>query len=391
MLKIMRFLWGYVIFSASGKFPEKFINLAAKAGVSLFEVKKHGDILSCSVMASEYSALRRIARKSEVKIKIKEKHGFPFFIRQYKKRKGILVGMVCFGLTLYFLSLYIWSVDVQGAAMLDKNELNALMNDLGVCAGTLKSKLDTPMIEKTMMNSFGDISWVSANIKGSVLSLELKERVEPPKIIPKTAPCNVKANNDGQVVRMEIYAGTPEIKYGDAVVKGQLLINGFVEDDFGMCNIRHADGKIFALTKHELKKEVDLCQTEKQFTGKTIVRRRVKVFGVELPLTLMSAPEEGYEKSVQINNVSILGVSVPASYYEEVWSQVCDQKVVLSVEEALKKANEELEKEEQEMLNNMKIISKDKKEKIQNGKAIVCVDYVCEEDIAVQEEIVLEN
>jgi len=391
LLKIIRFLWGYVIFTASGAFPERFINLSAKAGVSLFNIKRQGAVLYCSTMASEYKALRRISKKSGIKIKIKEKHGFPFFVRKYKKRKGIFVGILCFGLTLYFLSLYIWSIDVQGATTLDKNELSNLIGGLGVSAGTLKSEIDTPMLEKTIMKNFDNIAWVSVNIKGSTLSFELKERVIPPQIIPKTAPCNVKSNSDGQITRMEIYQGTPEVKYGDAVIKGQLLINGFVEDDFGVCNVRHADGKVFALTKHELKKEMDLCQTERQSTGKTVVRKRLKLFGLELPLTLISAPEKDYEKSVQVNNINILGVNLPISYYKEVWTQICDKKIVLSGDDALLKANEELESEEKEMLKDVKIISKDKKEKVENGRAIVIANYVCEENIAVQEEIFLEN
>ena len=145
------------------------------------------------------------------------------------------------------------------------------------------------------------------------------------------------------------------------------------------------------MTKHELKKEMDLCQTERQSTGKTVVRKRLKLFGLELPLTLISAPEKDYEKSVQVNNINILGVNLPISYYKEVWTQICDKKIVLSGDDALLKANEELESEEKEMLKDVKIISKDKKEKVENGRAIVIANYVCEENIAVQEEIFLEN
>ena len=35
LLKIIRWLWGYVAFAAKGAFPERFINLTAKAGISL--------------------------------------------------------------------------------------------------------------------------------------------------------------------------------------------------------------------------------------------------------------------------------------------------------------------------------------------------------------------
>ena len=68
-----------------------------------------------------------------------------------------------------------------------------------------------------------------------------------------------------------------------------------------------------------------------------------------------------------------------------------DKKVIFSAEEAMQKANAELEQEEQEKLKDIKILSKDKKEKFLNGKATIIADYTCEENIAVQEEIILES
>lgn len=391
MLRIIRFLWGYVVFDAKGNFVERFINLATKAGICLFDVKKQQDILCCSVLASEYLSLKKIAKKSSIKIKIKEKHGFPFFLKRRKKRKGVFWGLICFIMTLYVLSLYIWSIDIKCDTILDKNEFDNMINNLGISTGILKNDLDIPLLEKTIMNNFENISWVSANINGSTLNFEIKERVEPPQIVPKTVPCNIKANNDGQILRMEVYNGAPEIQYGDAVVKGQLLISGFVEDDFGGCNICHADGKVFALTKHEIKKELDFCQLEKQKTGKTIVRKKLKLFGLELPLTLIPAPKKDYEKTIKINNIKICGVNLPISCSEEIWSQFSEKEVTLSAQEALIRANQDLDKEEQTLLKDVKIISKDKKEKVINGKVIVIADYVCEENIAVQEEIIFES
>lgn len=391
MLKIIRFFWGYVVFTATGAFPERFMNLTARAGINLFNVKKHGDVLYCSTMASEYKALRKLAKKSSTKLKLKEKHGLPFFIKKYKKRKGVFIGIVCFGLTLYFLSLYVWSINIQGNDTIDKSELHGLMKDIGVSVGTLKSELDTPMIEKMLMNSCEGISWVSVNIKGSTLSLELKEKIKPPDLIPKEKPCNVKSSKGGQIIRMEIYEGTPEINNGDAVVKGQLLVNGIVEDDFGACSIRHADAKIYALTKRTLQKELDLCQIEKVPTGKVVVRKRLKFFGLEMPLTLVPIPGQDYEKNMQVNNINANGISLPFTYYKEVWSQFYEKKVTLSREEAMEKAMELLKKEEQQELKDIKIINTDVNKKIKNGKAVVKADYVCEENIAVKEEIILEN
>ena len=390
MLKIIRLFWGYVVFVVSGAFPERFMNLTARAGISLFDVKKKGNKLYCSAMASEYRTLKKLSKKSSVKIKIKEKHGLPFFINKYKKRKGIFVGIICFGMVLYFLSLYVWSINISGNNTIDNQTLTMLMENLGVGVGTLKSEIDIPIIEKNIMNKFENISWVSVNIKGSTLNLELKERIDPPELVPKSKPCNVKSTNNGQVIRMEVYEGTPEVNNGDAVVKGQLLINGVVEDDFGVCNIKHADAKVYALTKHEIRKEVDLCETKKVFTGKNVIRKRLKLFGIELPLTLVASPGKEYEKNMYINNIKINEVSLPITYYKEVWYQFYNKKEILKKEEAKDKAMKELEQEEKKELKDMKIINRNITQKEQNSKILIIADYICEENIAVCEEINVE-
>ena len=391
MLKIIRFFWGYVVFVARGTFPERFLNLAAKSGINLFAVMKKEDGLYCSVMASEYQALRRLAKKSEVKIRLCGKHGFPFFVKQYRKRKGLIVGFVCYWLILYFLSLYIWSIDVQGTTNIEKQDIDNLISSMGVGVGTLKSEIDVPILEKNIMSQFDNISWVSVNIRGSVLSLELKERIEPPDLIPTSTPCNVKSTREGQVIRMEVYQGVPEVKCGDAVVEGQLLVSGVVEDDLGECSIRHADAKIFALTRKELKQEVELSSVERQFTGKIIVRKRLKLFGIELPLTLIPPPDGGFEKNLEINDVHINGVMLPISQYKETWRQFNEIPVALTKEEAIQRAHQALENEEKETLKEVKILSCDKQEKITNDKVIVTAYYSCEENIAAQEKIFLEG
>ena len=43
-------------------------------------------------------------------------------------------------------------------------------------------------------------------------------------------PCNIKAAFSGQILRIEVYEGTAVAKVGEAVVEGQLLISGMVED-----------------------------------------------------------------------------------------------------------------------------------------------------------------
>lgn len=89
LLKIIRFLRGSVDFTASGKFPERFMNITAKNGVNLWNPVPKKNAISASMYLSDYKKIRILARKSRVKTRITAKHGLPFIINRYNKRTEI--------------------------------------------------------------------------------------------------------------------------------------------------------------------------------------------------------------------------------------------------------------------------------------------------------------
>ena len=76
MLKIIRFVFGYITFSAVGRFPERFINLTGTKGICLFDVQKSEDGFVCSSIATEFPVLLKLAKRSFVDIKIIKKMVF---------------------------------------------------------------------------------------------------------------------------------------------------------------------------------------------------------------------------------------------------------------------------------------------------------------------------
>lgn len=54
LLKIIRFLRGSVDFTASGKFPERFMNITAKNGVNLWNPVPKNNAISASMYLSDY-------------------------------------------------------------------------------------------------------------------------------------------------------------------------------------------------------------------------------------------------------------------------------------------------------------------------------------------------
>ena len=137
LLKIIRFLRGSVDFTASGKFPERFMNITAKNGVNLWNPVPKKNAISASMYLSDYKKIRILARKSRVKTRITAKHGLPFIINRYKKRTGLFAGAVCGIILCIFLSNFIWSK----SAIHILNRYLVITGFLSVCGKTISIQI----------------------------------------------------------------------------------------------------------------------------------------------------------------------------------------------------------------------------------------------------------
>lgn len=64
LIQILRWSMGYISFELIGNDPEKFINLAVKNKINLWDLKKYENILCGKILASDYKLLKD--RKSVV-------------------------------------------------------------------------------------------------------------------------------------------------------------------------------------------------------------------------------------------------------------------------------------------------------------------------------------
>ena len=257
MLRIIRFFLGYITFSVSGIVLERFINLSASRRICLFNVKRKENIFYCSSLATELNSLLKIAKITRSELKLESENGFPFIAKKYKKRTGAILGFVVFLCIHFLLSLFIWDVSVYGNKNIYEEEILNSVENLGLKNGVLKRSINPNFVENYILNEFPDVAWASVNLMGSKVKIEIKEKDVAPDLGKEEKPCNIKSGSDAQIVRMEVYRGTPEVKVGDAVTEGQILVNGVVEDAFGESKLLKSSAKIFAKVKKEIKEEID--------------------------------------------------------------------------------------------------------------------------------------
>ena len=314
LLEIIRFFRGNVDFTASGKFPERFMNITAKNGVNIWNPVPEKNAISASMYLSDYKKIRTLAKKSRVKTKITAKHGLPFIVNRYKARTGLFAGAV-FGIILcIFLSNFIWSVKISGTEEISNTYFESLLADNGISVGVWKNNLDVDQIERNIQRKCGDVRWMSINITGSLVTVEVKETYKKPKLDTSKNPCNVKAVKDGVITRIQAYNGKPVVTKGSGVVNGQVLVSGLDETKQGDMRYLRANAKVFADVTEQRTFSIPKKITYSTATDNYVDRKNLKFLWLDFPCNLAFENYENFVSTVHGENLFINDVVLPVGF-----------------------------------------------------------------------------
>lgn len=236
MLKRLKnWLFGYLTVHISGTSPERFINLCSNRRIYIWDIKRDKDRYIFKLSLRNYKKLKPIFRKTRLIPKINKKHGLPFFLYRNRRRKGFFIGILICMILVYIMSLYIWDIDVIGGSKYTPEAMVKFLAKNNIKPGIRKKKISGSRIEEDIRLAYDDIGWVSAEIKGTRLIIKIVETNMPVPVVKATAPSHIVATKDAVVKKIVTRTGTPLVKPGDVVRKGDILVSGIVEvmDDFG--------------------------------------------------------------------------------------------------------------------------------------------------------------
>ncbi len=285
MIQILRLLKGYVEFCAEGGFPERFINLCNIRGINLWNVKNDGVKVVAFTTEREFQELKIPAENSGMTLNIIKSHGLKTFAKRHKWRCGAVLGIVLAFCFWVFMSGYIWEVEVLVTDGVNVEDFTESLGDLGVKIGARKSKIDIIQVQNQLMNEYSELLWVSLNIFGGKVQVEMSEFIEQKEITDTKTPVNIVASKKGEIVLVKGYNGVNAVKEGDNVTKGSLLISGVVKNFDGSEYFTHAKGEIFAKTKNN---EKIICpyKGEVSTTVQKESRYYLYAFSLKIPLGL---------------------------------------------------------------------------------------------------------
>lgn len=279
--RIKRFFGGYLYVRLTGFAAERFLNLCMANEVVLWDLAYQDGGCHFYVAVKDYKRVRPLARKAKIHLKILRKQGLPFFLQRNRKRKLYAAGVICFFLILFLMSQFIWNISLEGNRRFTDDTLLKYLDTLNVRYGMRKKKVDCDLLEESIRSRYPEIIWVSARISGTRLLIRVKENEVMGTIpIKDESPRDLAADQTGTITRMVVRKGKAQVKVGDEIALGQILVSSqvpIVNDAGETVNVRYvqADADIYAKTEEIYTERIPKLAKERVRTGR--MRRGIRL------------------------------------------------------------------------------------------------------------------
>ena len=262
------YLFGVVDIVVEGFFVERFINICKAQEIILWNLKvEKGTILKARISKSDFKSLRLIAKKTSCKVKLERKSGLPFVMKKYKKRKIFAIALLVIAIFCFAITRFIWNIEIIGNETISKEEILSDLVTYGIQEGKLKMNLDLEKVKNEIRLHRDDLAWIGIDIQGTNVTVTVVEAIQEPEIIDENTPCNILADKAGVISKMIVRSGTPRVKVGDTVSKGDLLVEGVMEGKYTGLRGVNSDADIYVVSNYEKERKEAFIQQIQERTG----------------------------------------------------------------------------------------------------------------------------
>ena len=120
-------------------------------------------------------------------------------------------------------------IHIEGNESLSTQVVLSYLQEEGITHGMLKRQIHGEELEKKLREHFTEVTWTSAEVKGTRLIVHMKENEDASfSLVDEKEPADLVAAKSGQIISMIVRAGTPVVHEGDQVQAGDLL--GYMGD-----------------------------------------------------------------------------------------------------------------------------------------------------------------
>src|SRR5690554_3576293 len=226
---LLDFYHGYLVVMAQGKRLEAFLNSAVGKGIYLWGIRRPAPgRLLFRVRGKDFFLLRSAFRRCGCRGKILYRSGLPFILRRLLRNKGRWLGLVFFITTIQVIASFVWvvGVAVEDGELPGHLQIREELREIGVRPGVLRGRIkkEHERILEELTVAFPEAAWINVELRGVVVLVTMVGKTPPPA--KEEGPVDIVAAKEGLISELIVLEGTPLVKAGDMVNRGDLLIMG---------------------------------------------------------------------------------------------------------------------------------------------------------------------
>lgn len=190
-------------------------------------------------------------------------------LRRLRRRLGLVLGGIGMLLLLFVSSLFIWDIQVvdNDSALSEREILRVLEEEAGVGLGSFWPGLSSDMIRAAALPELPELCWLAVNVHGSRAQVVVRAAVDIPEQLEEDAAVQITAERSGVIESIHVQEGEAQVKPGDAVLAGDVLVSGLRSGGFEGPRIVRAQAEVVGRTWYEMTLRAPLERQRKQPSG----------------------------------------------------------------------------------------------------------------------------
>ena len=257
----------------------RFISVCMRQHIRLKSIKYIDDTaIEVLIRAADLDRLRQAAG-SRYRITVVSSRGYEPVLKYIWRRKTTIVGIGIFIFLIFYQSLFVAEIEVTGYESISEKDIRQTLADAGLYEGA-RIREDTSDVKNAVFSMSDNIAYISVKYEGRKAIVDIVEaKYKEIKKTRDTRPCNIVSDTDCYIDTVKVYNGERNIREGQYVKKGKVLISGTVHMEstaYGTPAEKikeyyvHAAGEVTGIKPYEYIFYEEKQQYIKETTGKFI-------------------------------------------------------------------------------------------------------------------------
>ena len=260
----------------------------------------------------DYFEIAKTAKKYQCRTRIIQRKGIYFLLKKTVSRKSITVSAVSVLIYIFLFSKLIWRIDVISPDSQINNAVYNLLHNNDVYAGAVFSQEKNQNIIQQIFMDVEDVGYVTMNFYKGVLTCKVDPVTERKQYLENLASGNITASQNGVIEDLRIYSGFSDIKTGQTVTKGQILVSSTYIDRNGKLHSVKPRAYIKAACVKKYTAQVDMDKTVWIRNGEKAEKTVLKTMGINIPLKNENIRDFFvYDTEKSFRYINFLGFNLP--------------------------------------------------------------------------------